>query len=128
MVSVGSCKCQETFYRSPVGDLELFADRMNGLLSYCLTITRYVYFCGDLNIDYMKPFRDRQLIDDILTGFNLKFSVPEGTNRIAVNSATGSVSKSKLEYIVTDGSLSCESYVLQPNPGDHLAVVRLSKV
>lgn len=113
------------FYRTPAGDMGVFSDRMFEILSYCCSLTNKIYVCGDFNIDYLRPSKQKQTLDEILISFNLKLSVPDRPTRVVVNSVSGRVSASKLDYIAASDVLSSDSYsyVTQPNLGDHLAVV-----
>lgn len=106
-------------YRPPGGNLELFGNTLSYVLDYCLTGSKSIFVCGDLNINY---FDSRSTLEHLMISFDLVVTSTEAT-RVFTN-RHGVTSSTKIDYILTNVNtdLVC-SRVVDPNIGDHKALV-----
>lgn len=114
--------CIVSIYRSPTGCIETFFDKLNETVVCCQKSAFHIFICGDLNIDFLTDSKEKQLLDDFMCNFDL-CSMSNEPTRVCVNK-NGRVSSSKIDYILTNvNSYSESENVIQPNLGDHLAVI-----
>lgn len=109
-------------YRSPVGDFNLFLDKLTSVVQKCTDQTNSLFLCGDMNVDFNSmDSRPKSRFSDFLQCFNLNITSFEPT-RIFTD-ISGKTSISLLDYILTDVDLkSCKTRIFEAHLADHKVV------
>jgi hypothetical protein len=109
-------------YRSPVGRFSYFLNNLEIALNHIYDNSINIILCGDFNINYLTANHNKQLLDSLLTSYNL-YSTVDFPTRICNDSNTAI--DNILINIFKDDSFSV--YPLINGLSDHDAqVIRLS--
>lgn len=105
-------------YRPPQGDFQIFLKIVSQILRNSFKVVKYIFLCGDLNIDWLKNDHNVNMFRDLLICFGLRITSMEPT-RIFTN-ICGYTSQSIVDYILTNVDLTeCESNLLEAVVSDH---------
>ncbi|KAK9704241.1 hypothetical protein QE152_g28399 [Popillia japonica] len=105
-------------YRSPLGVLQEFYDRLLGFLN-TIPITKRIVFAADFNVDFAKNCLKTTNIINIFKSFGMRDTVA-GYTRITP------ISKTRIDNIFTN-IVDCEISVFDPCLSDHEGVCLLHK-
>lgn len=85
-------------YRSPNGDFNVFADRLERTLEKVRSLDREIYVCGDFNVNFLEESSQRKTLVELFISFNLIGIVHEPTrlNNQLDNIFTGVQNSSQL--------------------------------
>lgn len=112
--------CILCLYRSQVGDLDIFVERLSCILDHIISGGHLnVIICGDFNVDNLGNSNNLDILNDLFISNGLRNIINEPT-RIARNNK-GDLVKSGLDYICTNIPSSdivvCRNF--QPAISDH---------
>lgn len=111
--------CIVCIYRSNVGELQIFLGQLSLILAEICNKYRYIFVCGDFNIDHLRPEKaEYKALQEVLEPFNL-FPVMNAPSRVAT--VNGITSVSTLDYIVTNIPGESLFNTFQPGLSDHHA-------
>lgn len=102
-------------YTSPSQSSKGFLDRLE-LLLCSLPPSARIVLGGDLNVDFMREYRDATNLTNLLTSFNIRRHNTEYTR-------VTSTSKSGLDYACSNLDGTVTSITLDPGMGDHKAIL-----
>lgn len=118
-VIVGECSVL-CCYRPPSGNLDVFVDSASSALSAAYTYSKYVIFCGDLNIDSGTSNVGKKLLCDLFNSFMLSITTHDPTRIFTYRN--GHTSISTIDYLVTNIPENLYiSTVFNPHISDHSA-------
>lgn len=98
------------------GNVDLFIEQMNALLTICLQENKPYIICGDFNIDLKRCSRDMLDFVELLNSFNAVFTIDEFT-RITNKTRTC------IDNVIIPSGIQFWGAVAQPGYSDHTAQV-----
>lgn len=100
-----------TFYRSPNGDVKIFLENLNVVLSH-ISLNSSIFLIGDFNVDFLNDDNNVQMVKHLLLSFNLDQSVFQPTRGTAC-----------LDNVFTNyPKANYDTVVYEPNLSDHMAL------
>lgn len=107
-------------YRSPSGDVNVFLTSVSNVLTKISNRSKYIIFCGDLNIDYLSDSADKKRLCDVFDSFELKITTVDPTRIFTYRD--GHTSSTCIDYVATNLPKKFFQCVLfNPHLSDHLA-------
>lgn len=116
-VSYNKNSCVVVLYRSPSGDINIFLSQLTILLEHVSRNYKYIYLCGDLNINKLNKTVENVMLHDLLDSFGLESLMSEPT-RIA-NGRYG-ITETAIDYLITNVE-DTQYEIFDPDISDHTA-------
>ena len=117
-ISYNKTTCIIVLYRSPTeGDFDIFIRQLTFLLEIATKNYKFIYICGDLNIDKLKLNLENCILHDVLQSFGLE-SIINVPTRIE-NNGRG-MSQTAVDYLISN-SQNVNYKIIEPGISDHTA-------
>lgn len=114
-ISYNNNTCIASVYRSPSGNFKIFCTQISKLFQRIVNKFKYIFVCGDFNIDKNESINFK-ILSDIFKSFNFTSLINSPTRIVTRDGRTAS---SSIDYVITNAVEGVNCFNYDPGISDH---------